>query len=136
LTEKNARRIWDEVLAGMGDMTAEFASRYSRIAISAPNTLEITFSSKYTSSKSFCERPDRLRQLEEAVKAAVGGPVRLVFQLEAAPAAAPDRSPVRQSQRDLVRQAASNPIVRQAMELFDAHVNRVDPPRNPPPDAE
>jgi hypothetical protein len=136
LTPQNARRIWDEVLAAMGDMTAENASRYSRVATTAPNTLEVTFSAKYTSSKSFCERPERLRELEQALAEAIGAPVRITFRVETTQSAPAARSKPRQSQRELIRQKASNPLVRHASELFDAHVTRVDPPPNPPPKAD
>jgi DNA polymerase-3 subunit gamma/tau len=135
LTPENARRVWDETLAAMGDMTAENASRYSRVAVTAPNALEVTFSGKYTSSKTFCERPERVRQLEQALAEATGGPVRLIFSVETTKSAPAKQPKPRQTQRELIRQKASNPLVRHAMELFDAHVTRVDPPRDPPPDA-
>ena len=135
LTPENARRIWDETLAAMGDMTAENASRYSRVAVAGPNNLEVTFSGQYTSSKTFCERPERVRQLEQALAEATGGPVRLVFSVETTKSAPAKQPKPRQSQRELIRQTAANPLVRHAMELFDAHVTRVDPPPDPPPDA-
>lgn len=132
LSEKNARKIWDETLAAMGDMTAECASRYSRLAISAPNTLEITFSAKYTSSKAFCDRPERRQQLEAALLNATGSPMRIVFQVDQADTPSVERPKARQSHRELIREASSNPLVQQALELFDAHVTRVDPPRDQP----
>jgi DNA polymerase-3 subunit gamma/tau len=134
LSQENARRMWDETLAAMGDMTAENASRYTGVAISAPNTLEITFSAKYTSSKTFCERPERARQLEQAMTEAVGSPVQLVFKVQTPDSTSPTRPKPRQSQRELMREKAANPMVRKAMELFDGHVTRVDVPRDPQED--
>lgn len=128
LTPENARRIWDETLAAMGDMTAENASRYSRVAVAAPGRLEVIFSGQYTSSKTFCERPERVRQLEQALAEATGGTVRLVFRVEATKSAPARQEKPRMSQRELIRHSSSNPLVRHAMELFDAHVTRVDPP--------
>jgi DNA polymerase-3 subunit gamma/tau len=134
LTDQNARQIWDETLTSMGDMTAESAARYSRIAISAPNTLEVTFSKSYTAAKAFCERPEKQRQLEQALSEAVGSQVRLTFQLEQTAESSGGRSKPRPSQRELIRETSGKPLVRDAMELFDAHINRVDLPRKPPSD--
>jgi hypothetical protein len=49
-------------------MTADHARAAAEIAIRAPNQLAVIFSAKYNFSKAFCERPDRLAKLEEAVE--------------------------------------------------------------------
>ena len=65
---RNARQLWDQAVGLVENMTADHARAAAEIAIRAPNQLAVIFSAKYNFSKAFCERPDRLAKLEEAVE--------------------------------------------------------------------
>ncbi len=58
-------------------MTADFASYYDHVAISAPDSLVVHFREGYTLQKESCERPDRKAQLEQTMARIVGHPVRI-----------------------------------------------------------
>jgi DNA polymerase-3 subunit gamma/tau len=129
LNSETISRVWRQVLDELGDMTADFAARASSIAISAPNTLVVSFPARYTSHKSFCEDPQRRSRLEQAVQRVTGQKVAFQFEItgdsgdvEATKAPIP-------SQRELRRGVEEHPLVKEAAELFDGQVVRVDEPR-------
>ncbi len=64
--------IWKQVLEQLGDMTADFASYYDHVAISAPDSLVVHFREGYTLQKESCEQPDRKAQLEQTMARIVG----------------------------------------------------------------
>jgi len=134
LTAETASKLWDRVLSNLGDMTADQASRYDRAAISAPNRLVIFFSAKYTACKSYCERPEKRDQLEKALSSAAGTRVHLEFRLLQDETSGPAEQRPSTSPRQRAQEMTSRPMVRQAMELFDAQVVRVEEPRKPPSD--
>ena len=112
-------------------MTGDNASQADHVAISAPNRLVVFFRTRYNSCKAFCERPDRREKLEQALAAVTGEPIRLEFQLLEDPTERAAEKPQPVSTRQRIRQANSQPVVRQAIELFDAEVLRVEEPRQP-----
>ncbi len=130
LTAESADRVWKQVLQELGDMTADLASYYDHVAISAPDSLVVHFRKGYTLQKESCERPDRKAQLEHALARIVGRRVRIdiVTMPEQGPAAVVPAPTLFQ----LMREKESHPLVRQAVELFDAEVIRVDLPRSTP----
>ncbi len=129
LTDESADAIWRQVLENLGDMTADFASYYDHVAISAPDSLVVHFREGYTLQKESCEQPDRKAHLERTMARILGRPVRIDIAVipdgKQAPAApAP-------TMFQLMRERESHPWVRQTVELFDAEVIRVDVPRAP-----
>lgn len=127
LSAKSADGIWKQVLDQLGDMTADFASYYERVAIAAPDSLVVYFREGYTLQKESCEQPDRKAQLEKMMARVVGRPIRIDMAVipetrQPSPAPAP-------SLFQLMREKESHPFVRQAVELFDAEVIKVDVPR-------
>ncbi len=131
LTAQSADGVWKQVLEQLGDMTSDFASYYDRIAISAPDSLVVYFREGYTLQKESCEQPDRKAQLEKMMARIVGRRIRIDMAVipepkQASPAPAP-------SLFQLMREKESHPFVRQAIELFDAEVTKVDVPRPPRP---
>ena len=76
------------------------------------------------------ERPERLTELVQAVSAVVGKKVQLEFRHETPPSRQNRDRPQGVSMRELVRQSYEQPLVRQAVELFDAEVTRVQSPHN------
>jgi len=108
-------------------MTADFAARAERIAISGPNRLVVSFRKAYTQAQQYCERPERRQKLEQTLSKIAGRNIRLDFATlpeDSHAAASVDRPaakpPVnrRQRQQELLR----NPLIRKAAELFDTEI--------------
>jgi DNA polymerase-3 subunit gamma/tau len=125
LTPETAEMVWKQVLSKLGDMTADMAGYYDHVAIPAPDRLVVKFREGYTLQKESCESPDRKATLEKAMSRAVGRPVRIDLDIipETNPAIT-KAPPV--SRMQLVREKEKDPLVQQAIELFDAEVTRVD----------
>jgi hypothetical protein len=84
--------------------------------------------------KEACEQPDRKHKLEAALARVAGRPIRLQVALLPAEEQSPvEHRPRGQSLRQLMREKEADPWVRQAIELFDAEVTRVEPGRRGPP---
>ena len=98
----------------------------SAAAISAPNQLVISFGKRYNFCKQFCERPDTAAQIKEILRQLVGQPLQLTFVLvEEESSAAADAAPL-MTQRQRLNQACQRPLVRKAIELFDANPVRLE----------
>jgi DNA polymerase-3 subunit gamma/tau len=128
LNDESAEGLWKQVLEQLGDMTADFASHYDHVAISAPDSLVVHFREGYTLHKEACEQPDRKAQLEKTMARLVGRQVRIDMAVVAEPNR-PAPPPAR-SLFQLKREKEADPFVRQAVELFDAQVTKVDVPRS------
>ena len=128
-----ALTVWRKTLDELQDMTGEFASKFSGVAISGPNRLVVEFRKDYTTAKEFCERPERRSRLEQILSRVAGRELRIDFALSA------DESQVPVSQGVAIRQPAKprerrtevqrNSLVRLAVDSFDAEVvTIIDPP--------
>jgi DNA polymerase III subunit gamma/tau len=128
LTPETVGEIWNEVLSRLSDMTAEYAAAFDRVAISAPNHLVVSFRAKYNACKAFCERPEQVVKLERALADVTGRAVRVGFAtLDDEPAPqGPGNSPRPLDPQQRLREAAQHPLVRRAVELFDARPLRVE----------
>ena len=130
LTAGSAESIWKQALGIIEDMTADYAKFYDRVAIRAPNRLVVSFRAEYTHQKEACERPDRKARIEETLGRIAGRPVGIDFDVLPAEPAAERPRPTPQNRVQRLREKEKNPIVRQAMELFEAEILRVDEPRS------
>jgi DNA polymerase-3 subunit gamma/tau len=113
------------MLGRLEDMTVDFASSATSLAISAPNMLVVGFPAHYTLQKESCERPERKEKIELLLAELTGQHVHLKFELlpnEVADTSEPVTRTNRQKKRDLEQ----DPLVRQAMEVFDAELIRVE----------
>ena len=133
LTPESLPAIWKEALAGIEDMTRDFAAKADAVAISGPNRVLASFRKGY--NKEQCQRPERRARLEQALSRLVGSPVQVDFELlpempgvsgvvdSAMPSAG-------QSRAQRHKAAERNLLVRQAIEMFDGEiVNVVEPIR-------
>jgi hypothetical protein len=113
-------------------MTGDCASKFESVAISAPNRLVVRFRKDYTTAKEFCERPEKRTRLEQILSRLTGRDIRIDFAVldeesqVTAPQPVVNRPPVNRRQRQAEMQR--HPLVRQAVEMFDAEiVTIVDP---------
>jgi DNA polymerase-3 subunit gamma/tau len=123
LTPENVGEIWEQVLALLGDVTSDMASKSDDIAISAPNRLVVSFRAKYTFCKTYCEQPDRVAKLEKTLASVTGEPVRIEFQLRKDEASQEPMAREKTSAPTAPEPAVDNsqhPLVRRAAELFRA----------------
>jgi DNA polymerase-3 subunit gamma/tau len=126
--------VWEQILASVGGILAAELNKGGIPAISGPNTLVLHFPAAYNQAKAFCEAPDRVRRVEEAVRK-LAGPA-WGFRVESGPAAAeneaagsPEGSPAPSAprpRRNLKEEAEKVPLVRRAMDVLGATIQRVD----------
>jgi DNA polymerase-3 subunit gamma/tau len=121
-------------------MTGIRASKFESLAISGPNRLVVRFRQSYIGFKEHCEKPEARTRLEEALAQVAGRVLRIDFEVVPDPLqpAAPERvqktaPAVNRRQRNA--DASRVPLIRQAIELFDAEVTDVRDPA-PKPDAD
>ncbi len=132
LTAEFLPAIWKEALAGLEDMTGDFAAKAESIAISGPNRVVVRHRKAY--NKEQCERPERKSRLEQALSQVAGVEIRVEFELlpelpaaQVASALVPSAA---QSRLRRFKNAERNLLVRQAIEMFDGEiVNVVEPIR-------
>ncbi|MGH7139223.1 MAG: hypothetical protein ACREHD_26050, partial [Pirellulales bacterium] len=127
----NAVEVWGQVVDQLGDMLAEMARFVSTVAIPAPNRLVASFPEKYTSYKAYCERPENLSKLEQALANVTGQRVRIEFGLvPGEPASVVGSGPVKGlvTPQQRLLEKSEHPLVRRAAELFGAYPVRVEEP--------
>ncbi|HET6884231.1 MAG TPA: DNA polymerase III subunit gamma/tau [Pirellulales bacterium] len=120
--------VWGQVVQQLGDMLAEMARCVAHVAISAPNRLVASFPEKYTSCKAYCERPENLSKLEQALAQTIGQRLRLEFDLVPDGSAVVEVRPAQPTATPQQRllEKAEHPLVRRAAELFGAYPVRVE----------
>ena len=134
LDPDDALAIWKGAVSRLNGLIVEQALKAETVAISdansAPKSLVVGFPQRYNSCKIFCESADRRSDLERALLEETGQRLRLQFStLEGVAVSKPVAAPV-VSRRQQMRELASHPTVRRAIELFDAELVRVDQPRD------
>ncbi len=124
LTAQSLDDVWKQVLAELGDMTADFAGRCDRLAISGPNRLVVSFRAQY--DKEACERPDRKQRIEQALSRLTGRQVRIDFEVVPGQQRPAEHRPPVVSKRQRMRDKEKHPLVHKAIELFDAEIVDLD----------
>ncbi len=118
--------LWQEVCRRVRDRIGPYGEFATAAHWRTPNALVVEFPHGYTLQRERCERPAARSVLQETVSQLAGRPVQLELVQGgsvAEPQGAPSESPLEQRRR---RERA--PLVRRAMDLFDAEVTRIDEP--------
>ena len=126
LDDNQIKAAWRDGLSSFHDMLADQAGMCERIAFAAPNRLIVTFTKRYTPSKNFCERPEQLARLTQAVSEAAGAPLKIEFNVIDDPVAVKQAQVKGPSQHERIREKTLQPFVKKALEMFDARPLRVD----------
>jgi DNA polymerase-3 subunit gamma/tau len=130
LTEVTLTALWAKALGMVGTIHARELERGGLPAIFAPNTLVLRFPAAYTQSREFCQEPERLGRIEEALRKITGQSWKL--RLESIPgngAALEDplvRPSVVRPRRNEAEDAEKVPLIRRAVEVMGARIVRVD----------
>ncbi|MEX2141672.1 MAG: DNA polymerase III subunit gamma/tau [Pirellulales bacterium] len=129
---------WDLALASVGGLLADNARSATLSlgggtqATAAPNKVVAMFPSQYNFGKQFCERPENLPRLEQALGEALGRAVRL--SMATSPSSSLPTEQVEKRKVAPARQRMSekpdHPWVKRAVELFDARVVWMDEPKD------
>jgi hypothetical protein len=127
-----AERCWRQTLDEIGGMTADFGREYTSVAICGPNQLVVHLKLAY--NKEWCSRAEVKRKLEQTMSRLAGRDLRIEFHVEPASdtSAKPDRPPATTSRLQKMRDVEKHPLVREAVQLFDAEVVRYDERRTNP----
>ena len=126
---KAAADVWRGTIAQLEGMAADAAGDFCDAANSAPNRLVVSFPASYTSSKSFCERPERHREMEAIASGIAGRKVKLEFRMRVDTAHEAPAKPV-VSARQREREIMQRPFVQRAVEIFSGEVTGVALPRD------
>lgn len=130
LTEENYPQVWPEIAARLGGTLATAMEKAERVAILAPNTLVVCFGADYNAWRQRCEDPVAVSKIEGALRQLTGKPwqFRVESSGESAPAESAAGNEAAASKFRRVREEATRePLVKRAMELFDAQVTHTDP---------
>lgn len=116
--------VWRQTIAKLDGMAADCASHFVNAANFAPNRLVVSFPASYTSSKSFCERPERLAETEKIVSRIAGKKLKVEFKVLADTSPKGAQKPIITA-RQLEREIAQRAFVQRAAELFQGDVTNV-----------
>ena len=129
VTSESANSIWKQAIAKIEDMTADYAAFCDRVAISAPNRLVASFKASYTLQKESCEKPERKAKIEQALQQVTGQRIHVDFEVRRDEGNAPTRPQPRPSLRQRMRDFEKHPLVKQAIDMFEAEITRIEEPR-------
>jgi len=128
-TSESANSIWQQAIAKIEDMTADYAGFCDRIAISAPNRLVASFKSSYTLQKESCEKPERKARIEQALLQVTGQRIHVDFEVRREESSGASRQQPQPSLRQRMRDFEKHPLVKQAIDMFEAEITRLEEPR-------
>ncbi|MCE9607866.1 MAG: DNA polymerase III subunit gamma/tau [Planctomycetia bacterium] len=127
-TSADLRKAWDRMIDEFRNMLGDHAEKCETLAFFVPNRLVASFPKKYNLSKVQCERPDSVSRINEAMTKSVGRPLRLecVLLEDRGGAETKKDAPRGPTQHEKLREKTQQPFVRQALELFDARLIRLE----------
>jgi DNA polymerase-3 subunit gamma/tau len=151
LTAETLPRAWAQTLANLtasglgGRMLAKELDSVPPPAIAGPNTLVLAIPAAYNQARELFREPDRVKKVEDALRQTTGRPWMLRIESQAAPApaepvgplpaatpapappAGPEgAAPPRPARRNLREEAEKLPLIKRAIEVLGASVQRVD----------
>ncbi len=119
--------FWSQVFGKLPDMTKSQVAKATRVAISGPNALLLSFPKRYYLAKESLERGKDLRTIEEIAATVAGRPVRIQLEIDAtldAQLPAPQQPASEDADTRVVR--ADHPLVAAAVRVFGAKLVRVE----------
>jgi DNA polymerase-3 subunit gamma/tau len=128
ITRESATSIWKQAIAKIEDMTADYAAFCDEVAISAPNRLVASFKASYTLQKESCEKPERKARIEQALQQVTGQRIHVDFAVRREEVSEAVRQQPRPSLRQRMRDFEKHPLVKQAIDMFEAEITRIEEP--------
>lgn len=105
---------WRKAAADIGDLVGQSAATATAVSLLGEDRVRVRFDQP--ASLDLCEKLENKQRLEASLSNRLGR--RMQVEFESAPAAGPS-APPRRSRRQIQSEAAQQPFVKQAMELFD-----------------
>ena len=118
VTSANVESIWKRAIGLLGDTTADMAGQHQRLEWHPDGRIVVTLSEQF---QRYCNLPQRKSSVENMLAQVVGQPIRVEF-VAAATAEPLQIPPAPISRLKLMRDSARDPLVRAAIDLFDATV--------------
>ncbi|MFO0881020.1 MAG: DNA polymerase III subunit gamma/tau [Gemmataceae bacterium] len=132
LSPQNWPQIWSQIVGFLGTMLSSDLAKAGCPAISGPNSLVFQFPGGYNSIKEAMQRPERHSRVEDAFRRVFGKPVTVNYSIGASSGETkPEETASRTTgaTRSVLvskEEAEKVPLVRRAVEVLGASVQRVD----------
>jgi DNA polymerase-3 subunit gamma/tau len=133
LTAESWPHVWSQILTIIGPMLASYLSKAGAPAIIGPNTLVFRFARVYNQEREFVLHPDRASRIEAALQHVTRQPWSVRAEEvaeEPVPAPVPGNgtgvAAQRATKRGSKEEAEKVPLVKRAVEVFGAVIQRVD----------
>ena len=112
-------------------MLASELEKASAVAISAPNTLVISFPPRYNQAREFCQEPGRLARIEQVVQRVSGQPWQVRVETVGGPTvdssnAADDSASQPSRYRRQRAEAVQEPLLKRAIDVLGAQLVHLD----------
>ncbi len=118
-------RIWDPLISGVGMRIAALVEHAERQAASGPDCLLLRFPVRYNRDAEELREPERLQRIEAVLAELTGRPISVrVTVAESDTASATERRTARTLNPRA--KALENPLVRRAVDLFEAQFYKAD----------
>lgn len=126
---ENSARIWARVVPETSDMLQSAVKSVSSTAIFAPNRLELTLPPRYHLGKTYLEKPDAQRRLQQIVARLTGVEPGITVVLSTEPVADAESAVAGPGSRQPKRvfKPEEDELVCSVVEVFAAQVVRIDP---------
>lgn len=144
LNAESLEQLWSRLSTQIGPLLASNLSRANSPAISGPNTLVLRFPNDYNYEYEFCQEPNHVKKVEEALQKLTGEKVQVRMELSVNPSENAQRKeqPKQETPREnplartrLIREEAEGlPLIKRAMDVLGAEVKRVDEGFNSKPE--
>jgi DNA polymerase-3 subunit gamma/tau len=133
LTAETWPYFWPQIVSIVGAMLASELEKAGAPAILGPNTLVFRFGPAYNHSREFVLNPERLARVEEALRRVTGNTWKVQLEQDASPTPSSQEPPDSNGQpaasrpRVSARETAEKqPLIRRAVEVLGATIQRVD----------
>jgi len=137
LTDQNKRKFLSQLISVIEDKVKPHLSSSVESAIYGPNQLEILFPAKYDLSRRYCERPETLKLIESTASKVAGRPIQIRIGMDRGAISEEEQPGIQSNPVSVTRSLSTDladihdPLVHQAVEIFQANVVKVQPRGNP-----
>lgn len=122
----DVQTLWQQALARLPELLQTAAGFCQHVVWAGDSVVEVAFSERYTSSKQFCERPEQLARIHQALAEVAGVSLTVRFAVLAEGPGPEQQETRRVAPQERLIEAGRHSLVRRARELFGARPVRVE----------
>ncbi len=132
LSADSLTEVWQEVLRQAGTFLAADLGKATPPAISGPNTLVVSFPTRYNLQRDHCQEPANVTRIEEVLRRVTGQPWTLRIESASGCPSEPAAEPTAETAGAQARtrqqraEALQRPLVKRALELMGAQYLDMD----------